>query len=346
VLGAFLLLAVITFIAGGVIGATASGIAAAVTHKTILPEMGKGFIAGGTASLSSLPGGLLGVIIGSVVYASVYGVLSGENFQQIFSDAVFSVLLGVTGYAIGFVFNASFPATSTFITDSVKNALNSVKISNIGIYKWIVFSRFSLKNWSAFKSHYYGNYPASSHSTALIAGGGSALPVSAGANLALPVSASANLALPGPTLTSALYLPVISGNYIVFNKSHKTAQPQPRGLGPNGGKLESHHGIQRKWAENNLNLYGYDDMLAPTVTIETGTGLPHTIINNAQKARQRLRIKSGLGAWSSSPQDELGYIVKDFRKAGFTDTEISGVLKQQYDMFDKLGVPYKRLKGW
>jgi hypothetical protein len=50
--------------------------------------------------------------------------------------------------------------------------------------------------------------------------------------------------------------------------------------------------------------------------------------------------------WSSSLQDELGYIVKGFREAKFTDAEISGVLKQQYDMLDKLKVPYTKLIGW
>ncbi|EPM3151675.1 hypothetical protein [Cronobacter turicensis] len=39
-------------------------------------------------------------------------------------------------------------------------------------------------------------------------------------------------------------------------------------MGPNGGRLQSHHGLQQEWAINNLSQYGYNPKLAPTVTIE------------------------------------------------------------------------------
>ena len=135
-------------------------------------------------------------------------------------------------------------------------------------------------------------------------------------------------------------------NYILFNKTHKDSQPQPKGIGPNGGRLQSHHGLQKQWAEENLSQYGYDARLAPTVTIETGNDLPypHTVISNAQNARRDARVASGKGKWSSSLQDELSYIVSDFREAGFADSTIRQVLEQQYKMLDKLGVPYQRIK--
>ena len=50
------------------------------------------------------------------------------------------------------------------------------------------------------------------------------------------------------------------------------------------------------------------------------------------------------GKWSSSLQEELSYIVSDFRKAGFSDNTINSVLEQQYHMLDKLGVSYERIK--
>ena len=36
--------------------------------------------------------------------------------------------------------------------------------------------------------------------------------------------------------------------------------------------------------------------------------------------------------------------VSNFRSVGFSDSTISQVLEQQYRMFDKLGVPYERIK--
>lgn len=135
-----------------------------------------------------------------------------------------------------------------------------------------------------------------------------------------------------------------SSNYILFNKTHKASLPRPKGTGPNGGGLQSHHGLQQQWAIENLSKYGYDPSLAPTVTIETGRGMPHTTISNLQNARRAARVASGNGKWSSSLQDELSYIVSDFRKAGFSDTVINDVMEQQYRMLDKLDVKYERIK--
>ena len=131
--------------------------------------------------------------------------------------------------------------------------------------------------------------------------------------------------------------------YIFFNKTHKNSLPKPKGTGPNGGRLQSHHGLQQQWAIDNLSKYGYDAKLAPTVTIETGMEMPHTIISNLQNKRRDARVTSGNGKWSSSLQDELSYIVSDFREAGFSDSTINSVLEQQYKMLDKLNVQYERI---
>ncbi|MEC2077055.1 T7SS effector LXG polymorphic toxin [Metabacillus fastidiosus] len=132
-------------------------------------------------------------------------------------------------------------------------------------------------------------------------------------------------------------------NYTYFNKTHKDSLPKPKGDGPNGGKLQSHHGLQQEWAKNNLSQYGYNYKLAPTITIETGKGLPHTIINNAQTARRNERVASGVGKWSTTLQEELQFAVEDLTKAGFSRNTISQVLEQQYKMLDKLGVKYERI---
>ena len=88
-----------------------------------------------------------------------------------------------------------------------------------------------------------------------------------------------------------------SSNYILFNRTHKDSLPKPKGTGPYGGRLQSHHGLQRQWAIENLSQYGYDPALAPTVTIETGRGMPHTTISNLQNARRDARIANRNGKW-------------------------------------------------
>ncbi|WP_106766534.1 RHS repeat-associated core domain-containing protein [Paenibacillus faecalis] len=133
-------------------------------------------------------------------------------------------------------------------------------------------------------------------------------------------------------------------NYVLYNKTHKDSMPRPKGTGPNGGRLQSHHGLQQEWAKQNLSQYGYNPSLAPTVTLETGKGLPHTTISNAQNARRDSRVNSGQGKWSSSLQDELQYIIDDFKAAGFSRNTIDNVLEQQYKMLDKIKVPYERIK--
>ena len=119
--------------------------------------------------------------------------------------------------------------------------------------------------------------------------------------------------------------------------------PKPKGRGPNGGRLQSHHGLQQQWAKENLAEYGYDANLAPSVTLETGKGLPHTVISNGQNTRRNARVESGQGKWSSGLQDELQYIVDDMSGAGFQLQTINLVLDQQYKMLDKLNVPYQKL---
>ena len=136
----------------------------------------------------------------------------------------------------------------------------------------------------------------------------------------------------------------VESNYVLFNKTHIQSMPKPKGKGPNGGRLQSHHGLQGKWAEANLSQYGYDPKFAPTVTIETGKGLPHTIITNAQNLRRDERVALGNGKWSSSLQAELKNIVSDFEKAGFSKETIRGTLEQQYRMLDKLKVKYERIE--
>jgi len=134
-----------------------------------------------------------------------------------------------------------------------------------------------------------------------------------------------------------------SENFVIFNKTHKDSMPKPKGTGPNGGRLQSHHGLQQQWAKENLKQYGYDANKAPTITIETGKGFPHTEISKRQNARRNERVAQGKGKWSSTLQEELNYTVEDLKAAGFSRKTIEDVLEQQYKMFDKLKVSYERI---
>jgi hypothetical protein len=71
--------------------------------------------------------------------------------------------------------------------------------------------------------------------------------------------------------------------------------------------------------------------------------MPHSKIFAAQNTRRDARVAIGKGKWSSTLQEELGYIVEDFTNAGFSKQTISEVLEQQYRMLDKLKVPYERI---
>ena len=136
--------------------------------------------------------------------------------------------------------------------------------------------------------------------------------------------------------------------YILFNKTYKDARPQPRGQGPGGGRLQANHGLQGKWAKENLRQYGYDDRLAPAETIETGATKPfeHTIISNRQNARAAARLADGKGKWSSTLDEELEFTAQDYKAAGYSDETISKILDRQYKMLDKLNVPYTPVAGY
>ena len=133
-------------------------------------------------------------------------------------------------------------------------------------------------------------------------------------------------------------------NFVLLSKTYKNSLPRPKGRSPSGGRLQAHHGLQQQWAKENLSQYGYSADLAPTITIETGKGFPHTAISKLQNIRRDVRVKAGQDKWGSSLQNELQYIVDDFSGAGFSSETIQKVLQQQYKMLDKLNVPYQKIK--
>ncbi len=57
-------------------------------------------------------------------------------------------------------------------------------------------------------------------------------------------------------------------------------------------------------------------------------------------------MAAGLEKWSTSIDEELGFIVSDFRTAGYSDSVIKQMLEQNYKMLDKLGAKYARPTGF
>lgn len=133
------------------------------------------------------------------------------------------------------------------------------------------------------------------------------------------------------------------GNFFLLNRTHSGSLPRPKGTGPSGGRLQSHHGLQQEWSIHNLSRFGYKPDRAPTITLETGRGFPHTGLSAAQNARRNARVSAGQGKWSSSLQDELQFILDDLTAAGFQRSTIEQVLNQQYQMLEKLGVSFQKI---
>ncbi len=101
------------------------------------------------------------------------------------------------------------------------------------------------------------------------------------------------------------------------------------------GTLQSHHGLQQKWASVNLSAYGYDPGLAPTITLETNAGgvkdLPHTLITNEQNAYNR-----EYGSTSGDLQERLIMGAQQELNADISKDVVMQDLENNYKMIDKL----------
>ena len=127
-----------------------------------------------------------------------------------------------------------------------------------------------------------------------------------------------------------------NGNKYVINHDHNTAiKYGDISVGNFCGTLQSHHGLQQKWASVNLSVYGYDPGLAPTITLETNAGgvkdLPHTLITNEQNAYNR-----EYGSTSGDLQERLIMGAQQELNAGISKDVVMQDLENNYKMIDKL----------
>ena len=136
-------------------------------------------------------------------------------------------------------------------------------------------------------------------------------------------------------VTSAL-LTDSKGNKYVLNHDHETAiKYGSTSSGNFRGTLQSHHGLQQKWAKENLGKYGYNPDLAPTITLETNAGgvknLPHTLITSQQNA-----YNAQHGSTSGTLQERLILGAQQQLNAGISKDVVMQDLENNYKMIDRL----------
>ena len=127
-----------------------------------------------------------------------------------------------------------------------------------------------------------------------------------------------------------------NGNRYVLNHDHDTAIKYGYTSSDDFSRiLQSHHGLQQKWASSNLSAYGYNPDLAPTITLETNANgvknLSHTVITNQQNAYNRQN-----GSTSGTLQERLILGAQQQLNAGISKDVVMQDLANNYKMIDKL----------
>lgn len=123
-----------------------------------------------------------------------------------------------------------------------------------------------------------------------------------------------------------------------FLKTYRQSSTNAK-LAPDYISPQKHHILQNEWAKKNLAKYGYDPNLAPVIMLETGKGLPHTIITNNQRSRKMVRLMNGDDKWGTSLMDELDNSRTDLRAAGISSKDIDEYMNGVMKMLKKIGVP-------
>lgn len=120
----------------------------------------------------------------------------------------------------------------------------------------------------------------------------------------------------------------------VLLKRHADNKKIRKGPGLNGGRMQSPHPLQQGWATRFLSKFGHDPELAPTIMLETATGLPHTTINNLQRDRRDKAGSTASPTWKKGdPRPDPAWthgVESDLQAAGLGRDIIKQVLQQQY----------------
>lgn len=97
----------------------------------------------------------------------------------------------------------------------------------------------------------------------------------------------------------------------------------------NNNRVQSHHIIQDKWAEN-IPGYVRDD--APAILLETGQGKPHTNITNSQMSRRRKD-----GGYTTTIVEEFNYSYRELLQAGISPKKAKKAIGRAYKYFESIG---------
>ena len=131
------------------------------------------------------------------------------------------------------------------------------------------------------------------------------------------------------------------GGYVTHDvDEHGLLSPQVNradGFGNNKSDnyVQSHHPVQDKWAENNIDGYKRND--APAILLESASGQEHAKISAAQRARRRDMKKQGKDPWSTSVEEEFNIGYQEMIDAGVPEDKAKKAIKDSYKYFDDLG---------
>ncbi|WP_447511695.1 hypothetical protein, partial [Acinetobacter geminorum] len=99
--------------------------------------------------------------------------------------------------------------------------------------------------------------------------------------------------------------------------------------------VQSHHPVQDKWAQ--VNIDGYNRNSAPAILLESSSGSPHAKISAAQRAvRAEMKAKNQ-NPWGTTIREEFNIGYKQMIDAGVPKDIAKKAIKDSYKYFDSLG---------
>jgi hypothetical protein len=99
--------------------------------------------------------------------------------------------------------------------------------------------------------------------------------------------------------------------------------------------VQAHHPVQDKWAIENVP--GYDRNAAPSVLLESASGMPHAKISAAQRALRTQLKSEGLSPWSTTLNQEFQIGYRQMLDAGVPQGVARRAMKASYKYFESIG---------
>ena len=93
--------------------------------------------------------------------------------------------------------------------------------------------------------------------------------------------------------------------------------------------IQSHHGIQDAWARRRIN--GYVRNQAPATLLPSASGMSHSNVSAAQRARRRTQ-----GGWNTTLKEEFNISYKEMIDSGVPRSQAKKAMKDSYKYFNEL----------